>query len=1096
MSSKDESPKLTVPKFSSFKAKEATAQANVPKFSSFRSNESEKRKISDEDRDPDSRSKRSRHAEGRRSETERQPRSHRHGSRHRHRDHSKPSARSKTPVQLEPPAKATRPDNTASRLYVIDPKGDPLVLRYGGSDKSKIPAYWRYGSGRVLGTSGRLIIHREGPRDVFSLRMPGEGSSAFKDKDGLRSKNFRITPNPRRIRTKAPEGQPDEVEDFLPLSTSKKRKHSHNNSESGGEDEQPNYRSIEGKAKPRRFSDSDSDSETESLLEAVDLEHDNPLKWKSIQLSRQVKDHPDDIDAWLEIARHQDTLLRAGEDIDHKALDGEVHSYAEIKVSMLESALKNVSHPRDRLRVLVPLMREGIKVWNSKTTAKKWAGLLKDEEISFVLWKTHLDFAMSDIATFHYDDIKKMHLDRFHQTIQRSQPDSLKENFGEAIYIFLRVTRFIHDSGYKELAVAAWQAVLELNLFRPSHIDDHERPLSEFSDFWESEVPRIGEPEAQGWAKFVESGGLGDPPLPLQEDGDHYGQSRDDYKVWASLEHDRAEKARMPARTMDEGTEDDPFRVVMFSDIEQLLLVIPHSVLPELVPQLLDAFLIFLRLPPAFRLDDGPEAAHHDQFLAGPSPEGELLIREKSSEFDPLSEEIQRMPPRFGQLGSSTVGSLDELFPGRDWFSYIPPTTQNRQIQLELATNATRQLVHTAKIEPLAQYYLALCAVKDGTRVKKPAKALLKQYPSNLSLYGAYGLAEFSNNNHEIATKVLSSATELASNSSNSNAFSLWRIWSWMELERGNKELAIRRLCSSVDKALRSRTEVMDVSHTHLLKAQQAFSSNIMHSLSTGNIDDAATYVECLGLLSYLTAEGCTEPTSGTQGNISSAMGVFRLQSVEFKARGLAKSRAHERTLQFAAKILYLNATRGPYRRAYMLEQLRRFMLYFPRNTIFLALFEWADASLRVIDEVRTLLHESVLVAGQDGVSSRLFAIQHEMQRGNVNTAKAAFEDAVRSDTCKFSVPVWTLFIKFCGSHKEIRSKAKDVLFRAMRHCPWSKAVMMEAFLTVNRDLESTELRGVFDTMTSKGLRVHVDLDEFLEMRRRERRGNKEEGKM
>jgi hypothetical protein len=114
-----------------------------------------------------------------------------------------------------------------------------------------------------------------------------------------------------------------------------------------------------------------------------------------------------------------------------------------------------------------------------------------------------------------------------------------------------------------------------------------------------------------------------------------------------------------------------------------------------------------------------------------------------------------------------------------------------------------------------------------------------------------------------------------------------------------------------VDKALRSKTEALDISHTHLLKAQQAFSSNIMHSLSIGNIDDAATYVECLGLLSYLTAEGCTEPTSGTQGNVSSAMAVFRVQSAEFKARGHEKSRAHERSLQFAAKILYLNAARG-----------------------------------------------------------------------------------------------------------------------------------------------------------------------------------------
>lgn len=915
MSDKDENLKLTVPKFSSFKTKEG--QAKVPKFSSFKSKEKEpeKRRNDDERGEPDSRSKRSRHSESRD-----QSRSHRNDP-HRRREHFKPSSRSRTPTQPAPSAKPVQRDSRASRLYVIDTKGDPLILKYGGSDKSQIPAYRRYGSGRVLGTRARLIIHRDGPRDEFSLRMPGEGSGIFGDKDGLRSKNFRISSNPRRIRPKALENKSDEdeVEDFLALTASKKRKRVIDASESSGEDEQPNYRSIEGKAKARHY-DSDSDSEPESLPEAMNTERDNPLKWKSIQLSRQVKDHPEDIDAWLELASHQDALLRAGEDLDHKALEGEVHSYAEIKLSMLESALKNVSNRQDRLKVLVPLVREGVKVWNRKTAVKKWAEFAEDEEASFALWKTHLDFAMSDITTFQYDDIKRMHLERLHTTIRRSGLDSSNENFGEAIYIFLRLTRFMHDSGFKELAVAAWQALLEVNLFRPPDLDP-DKTLGEFSDFWENEAPRIGELEAQGWAKCVEAGGVGDAPLPLKDEAEETSQTRDDYKAWASLERHRAEKAAIPARTMDEGTENDPFRVVMFSDLEQLLFMIPQHVLPSLVPQLMDAFLVFLRFPPAFDVHYGIDDAQHGQFLGGPSPESELPIYEKP-ELDPLSEEIQRRGPCFSQLARVTAGCLDELFPGKKWFSSTPPTTKDGQMQLELATNALRLLVHTAKIEPLAQYYLGLCAARDGAKVKKPAKALLKQYPANLSLYGAYALAESAHGNHDMAAKVLSSATELASvrikcpmvnfsltmaqNSSKSDAFLLWRIWSWMDLELGNKDMAVRRLCSSVNGALGT-----DISQTHLLKAQQSFSSSIMDSLSAGNVDNAATSVECLALLSYLTAEGCTEPTSAAQGNVSSAMDVFQRYSGELKARGYEKSRAHERSLQFAARILYLNATRG-----------------------------------------------------------------------------------------------------------------------------------------------------------------------------------------
>ncbi|KAF7544707.1 hypothetical protein G7Z17_g9735 [Cylindrodendrum hubeiense] len=1100
MSAKDEGNRLTVPKFASFKAKETPVELKAPKFSSFKPKEHEKptdgaASAPDQDHDRESRRKRIRLSESHHSDSQRHrhhSKGHRHDPDRRRREHSKPSSRSETPVQQPPNVKSTRKDDAVSKLYAIDTKGDPLILKYGGIDKSQIPSYYRHGYGRVLGTTGRLVIHREGARDQFSLRMPGEGTSAFKDRDGLRSKTWRVTSNPRRIRKQEVEAKSDEDEDFLPLRTLKKRKQGQADPESSEDDQQPTYRSIEGKAKPRQFSDSDLDSDSESAAEIFDTDQNNPLKWKSIQLSRQVKDHPEDIDAWLELANHQDALLRAGEDIDHKALEGEVHSYAEIKLSMLESALSNVADPQDRLRVLVPLMHEGNKVWNSKVATRKWTEMLKDEDKSFILWKTHLDFAMSNIATFHYDDIKKMQLDRLHQTIRRPESGAMNEKFSELIYVFLRATRFIHDSGYRELAVAAWQAVLELNFFRPVEVEGYDQALSEFSDFWESEVPRIGEPDAQGWAKFVEADGIGDAPEPLVDDGDRESQSRDDYKIWASLERGRAEKAKIPARTMDEGTEDDPFRVVMFSDIEQLLFVIPRSVLPSLAPQLLDAFFMFIRLPPAFRSNEWTEDAYNDQFLAGPTPGFGLPTAEKSAGTDGLSEEIERKPPSFDQGGLHATSSLDLLFSGTDWFPYISQRSRDSEPELRLVVNVTRQLVHAARVESLGQYYLGLCSVKDGAGVKKQAKALLKQYPTNLSLYGAYALAEFVNSNHGVATKVLASATELASKSSGSNAFLLWRIWSWMELDLGHNNLAIRRLCSSVDKVVRSKPEDVEVSQTLLLKAQQTFSSNLDHSLFTGNLNDAAIYVECLALLAYLTADGCTEPTSAAQGNISAAIEAIRAHSAGFKSRGYESSKAHEQTLQFAAKILYLNATRGPFRRAYMLEQLSKFIAFFPRNTIFLSLFEWADSSLRVVDEVRTLLHERVLVIGQDCVSSRLFAIQHEMQRGNVNTTKAAFEHAVTSDVCKFSVPVWVLFIKFCGSQRELRAKAKDVLFRALRHCPWSKDVMMEAFYTLSRDMESTELRGVFDTMTSKGLRVHVDLDEFLEKRRKERRGNKD----
>lgn len=169
------------------------------------------------------------------------------------------------------------------------------------------------------------------------------------------------------------------------------------------------------------------------------------------------------------------------------------------------------------------------------------------------------------------------------------------------------------------------------------------------------------------------------------------------------------------------------------------------------------------------------------------------------------------------------------------------------------------------------------------------------------------------------------------------------------------------------------------------------------------------------------------------------------------------------------------------FRRAYIREQLVAFLQWFPRNAMFLTLLERADSSLRVIDETRQLLYDKILVKSHDCVSSRNFSIRHESHRGNVNTVASAYEHALSADACKFNLGLWLSYVRFCYRNRSLRPKAKEVFYRALRHCPWSKEVMMEAFQTLIHGMKSDELRSVYNTITSKGLRVHVDLDDYVE---------------
>lgn len=756
--------RLTVPKFSSFKAKERPAnsedkddrQLSAPKFSSFKAKETP---VEDEDRDKGRRrdDDRKRHHRSTRDRDHHHSKRRRHESPHRRREEHRRSSRS--PGRRAEQARAVPPrssDEAKSDLFFLDKKGDPLIIKYGGIERSKIPAYHRYGRGRVLGTTGRLIIHRDGPRDQFSLRMPGEGSGRFGEKEGLKARRLRLRQQPPllRPRRETKESQYDGGGDFLPPGDSKGFEGDFQDSSSSEDEDQPNYRSIDGKAKARPLVESESSDDPESEDEALPLDQTHPLKWRSIQLSRQVKDHPEDIDSWMELVEHQNTLLRAGQGPDQGVLENEAHSYSEIKVAMLESALSHATKPQDRSRVLTYLMREGVKVWNSKTATKKWSDVHGDETHDFLLWKTHLDFCMSDISSFQYDHVKQMLITRLRETLSRSSSTPRPNDFSEAIYIFLRATRFIHDAGYKELAVAAWQALLEITFFRPHAIGNSQDAMVSFQDFWESEGPRLGDTGASGWRHFVESGH--DANIPEPAEGITYPERESDpYKAWANTESLLAHSARFPARTMDEGTEDDPFRVVMFTDIEPLLFMIPASLLQLLKDQVLGSFLIFCGLPPLSVSDEWIDTAWLDQFLTGPR---KSLGVQGVWELEEGQDVGTRKPPSFTSAGCHTSCVTETLFRSKDWFSYLGSIAH---FNLDWILNITKQLVHGAGIRELSAYHLSLSSINSTSNIRKVAKTLLKQYPTSMELYNAYAIAEHAQGNEDVAVKVLSSATDM-----------------------------------------------------------------------------------------------------------------------------------------------------------------------------------------------------------------------------------------------------------------------------------------------------------------------------------------------
>lgn len=154
---------------------------------------------------------------------------------------------------------------------------------------------------------------------------------------------------------------------------------------------------------------------------------------------------------------------------------------------------------------------------------------------------------------------------------------------------------------------------------------------------------------------------------------------------------------------------------------------------------------------------------------------------------------------------------------------------------------------------------------------------------------------------------------------------------------------------------------------------------------------------------------------------------------------------------------------------------------------MFLALFVWASPNFGGIeDPARELLRDAGAVAddGKDCLGTRVLAIRYELRRGNPHSTRAAFERALNSRAASGCAELWRCYVRFAYARKELRDKAKEVFWRGLGRCPWSKELAMEAFTTLVNVMDEYELRSVFGAMVDRGLRVHLELEDFVNTRK------------
>ena len=136
---------------------------------------------------------------------------------------------------------------------------------------------------------------------------------------------------------------------------------------------------------------------------------------------------------------------------------------------------------------------------------------------------------------------------------------------------------------------------------------------------------------------------------------------------------------------------------------------------------------------------------------------------------------------------------------------------------------------------------------------------------------------------------------------------------------------------------------------------------------------------------------------------------------------------------------------------------------------------------------VKELVLSDTKSKAQDSVIPHFFAIYSELHRGvtfgsNIFTIRSTFERAVESDSGAHCAGLWKLYFLFEHSRSETE-RAKKVFWRGLRACPWAKDLYMLAFehLRGGQAMSEADLRGIYELLSEKELRVHVGLEDIVE---------------
>lgn len=992
-----------------------------------------------------------------------------HSSSHRH------SSEAREPAYA---TKSSSSQSDGSSVFVEDRRGDRRNLEYASLDRYAIPRYHAAGGGALigLGPNYRIISKSDARRDVQNVELDSTRKSR---KQSLLS-SVASEDGPLIKAPISPGDDDDLCKDFLHFQDRRARKR----------------RRISTEAEPS-ISEESSDEPDHEIKSNGDHHEDpfdafkkDPVHQRHLELSKATMERPDDAKTWLDFIDYQ-AVSFSGRHDDQNTHTAPSRSLAELRISLYEQALSHVNDQESRHTLILGLMQEGSKVWDVQKQASQWQAFL-DKQSSFDLWVLYLNFMQSNALKFNLETCLAIYK-RCLQKVQSRTDDPTRES--SCIYLLLRLTLLLWQAGFTERAIGVWQALLEYNIFRPGQLLPPDL-MPFFEQFWASEVARIGEEGATGWVSNAS------PEPEPRADKEHSPVPLLDFAAWEAAETDLERHAGLPARALDEVSDDDPYRILLFSDIKEFIFSIASR---QGLTLLQDAFLLFVGLPPCSFLPE-PRNWRTDPFIYSPALASSRFFSMDDTQNEPLGTNGPLHGVHFGLQGvlsyaNSLYGSCGRV---AHYFIHFV-----RRAVSQLA-NATLQ---TEQNDTMMEYAVALEAGIDTKSARKQAKRFLKKKPDSLKLYNTYALLECKLGNFENAEKVWSTALsmrgELGSGAQH-DASILWRDWSYsyMALKEFHKARTLLSMVTTANIDL-GHFQAEVARHTSpsvasQIKVEQYIKSEFEASRLAGNAQLLPVWADVLAIHRYL--------NSGLR--LDAAVEAYDGFLHEITNIADQEPTVVETIHVNRARLLYAHATvfGQPFRPKECYQLLAESMRTFPLNVDILSLHHCFSQKAGLMDRLRqldsTTIGQTPSIKSGRSVIRCVFSLLVELKRPSYagstdHSHRAAFKRATeRGSAGIHCVDIWKKYIlweiSLLGDEKQPRP-SKDVLqmdrrprrdrmltetfYAALRACPWSKDLYMIAFKerTLREAIGEEHLRHLYESMMERGLRIRLDISNWFD---------------